>query len=582
MHDNLSCILTQREDPSFDVFSQLDWSKSTPEKNRAPTQITPKQSPEKLFELEQPFSLQYTPTSASSFLRKSNATASSMACDDFLQDFEFGNDMNFTDSLHSFVDGLCDLGVEWNADTFRNDYNEAVNESIEYELDDNMYDALTKDCCSPLYERLVEQLTTLDDLDVGDQSENTYKTTYTAIRSFNFWWMNHEFLRQNQTLYAIKFKYGDYLDGFQVLCSASHEERNVLFSHYVAKMVKRRESQKDLQNGVNFVLGRTKRGYLNSLMRGMKMYEHLHHLTNIYGRDWSWQTDLAYKQTQAVLVKVTKKNELAVSPSKIDCSSAYLSDEQFDVLHSFTWDLSEDISLSFAERLKHKAAYFCQDCAVFDCLRGRDELANMLMGEFTVLPDQKNILFQMKRDFKSCKPDKTMKIVHKPSLIIPGERPIQLLQQFFTSHRPTNLKEHIQDRLLLRPKDRAQPTDAVWYDRRVLGKDFTDSIVSLYVQMLRDKNHPLFLEDFKYTNSSLRKFHLEKLADANAPLLIQQASLAQNTRHYSRGAHNLEKKLRLQKLFQEKEKVGMILPLKLNKVMFLLKKILNLDQLTLQ
>jgi hypothetical protein len=40
--DNLSCILTQREDPSFDVFSQLDWSKSTPEKNRAPTQITPK------------------------------------------------------------------------------------------------------------------------------------------------------------------------------------------------------------------------------------------------------------------------------------------------------------------------------------------------------------------------------------------------------------------------------------------------------------------------------------------------------------------------------------------------------------
>ena len=61
------------------------------------------------------------------------------------------------------------------------------------------------------------------------------------------------------------------------------------------------------------------------------------------------------------------------------------------MLHSFTWDLSEDISLSFAERLKHKAAYFCQDCAVFDCLRRRDELVNMLMGEFTVLPDQKNI-----------------------------------------------------------------------------------------------------------------------------------------------------------------------------------------------
>ena len=72
--------------------------------------------------------------------------------------------------------------------------------------------------------------------------------------------------------------------------------------------------------------------------------------------------------------------------------------------------------------------------------------------------------------------------------------------------------------------------------------------------MLRDKNHPLFLIDFKYTNSSLRKFHFEKLADANAPLLIQQASLAQNTRHYSRGAHNLEKKIKVAEIVSGKRK----------------------------
>ena len=54
------------------------------------------------------------------------------------------------------------------------DYNETVNKSIEYGLDEKMYDARTKDCCSPLYERPVEQLTTLDDLDIGDQSDNTY------------------------------------------------------------------------------------------------------------------------------------------------------------------------------------------------------------------------------------------------------------------------------------------------------------------------------------------------------------------------------------------------------------------------
>ena len=72
--------------------------------------------------------------------------------------------------------------------------------------------------------------------------------------------MNHDLLQQNQTLYAIKCEYGDYLDEFQALCSASLEERNTLYSHYAAKMVKHRETEKELQNGVNFVLGRTKRG----------------------------------------------------------------------------------------------------------------------------------------------------------------------------------------------------------------------------------------------------------------------------------------------------------------------------------
>ena len=103
--------------------------------------------------------------------------------------------------------------------------------------------------------------------------------------------------------------------------------------------------------------------------------------------------------------------------------------------------------------------------------------------------------------------------------------------------------------------------------------------------MLREKNHPLFLEDFKYTNSSLRKFHLEKLADANAPLLIQQASLAQNTRHYSRGAHNLEKKIKVAEIVSGKRKSWHDPPTEIKQShvsRYLLKKILNLYQLTLQ
>ena len=50
------------------------------------------------------------------------------------------------------------------------------------------------------------------------------------------------------------------------------------------------------------------------------------------------------------------------------------------------------------------------------------------------------------------------------------------------------------------------------------------------------------MEGQKFTNTSLRKFHTEKLTDAGAPLIIQQQSLAQNTRFYTRGAHDMATK----------------------------------------
>ena len=129
----------------------------------------------------------------------------------------------------------------------------------------------------------------------------------------------------------------------------------------------------------------------------------------------------------------------------------------------------------------------------FDCLRGRYEFTNMLIGEFTVLPCKQNTLFQMKRDFKSCQPDTRMKIVHKPAL-----------ENVFTPHRPSNLKQHSTYRLLLCSRDNAQPNYAVWYDRTITRCDCF---------LLREN-----ASRQKFTNSLLRKFQLEKFVDANAPV----------------------------------------------------------------
>ena len=59
------------------------------------------------------------------------------------------------------------------------------------------------------------------------------------------------------------------LDGFQAFCTAPHEERNVMLAHYFTKKVKRAAI---LKADVSFEMGRTKHGYLNSLMRAQKKH----------------------------------------------------------------------------------------------------------------------------------------------------------------------------------------------------------------------------------------------------------------------------------------------------------------------
>ena len=56
---------------------------------------------------------------------------------------------------------------------------------------------------------------------------------------------------------------GDIIDGFQALCSCTHENRNILLTYWVAKMVKR-ALRKD-ENPDAPVLGSAKATYLTSI-----------------------------------------------------------------------------------------------------------------------------------------------------------------------------------------------------------------------------------------------------------------------------------------------------------------------------
>ena len=451
-------------------------------------------------------------------------------------DFEFEGFPDF--ELDNLLEDECfavehlQQSFQQTPQAFLQHYHDTVNESVEdFILEAHNYDELTKKCTSPLFDCLVQKACNLDDLKGGPKAEKTYTATQTAIRSFNFFWMNHLFDQQKEPeLYAIRAKYGHMWDGFQALCSGSHVERNVMLAHYVTKMVKRVQVK---EGDLNFVQGKTKRGYLNSLQRGMHMYEHQHQLTREYG-DWSWTKSKFYELTKTMLKKVTCQQELAVSPSKLNKSSDYMTDAQFDAVHEKTWELSENMQIPLAKRLSHKQSYFMQGCGKFECLRARDDLANCLIKEFVILDDQ-FIEFQMKREFKSHTLGSDFSVHHKEALLIKGHRYVDILKNILFTERPSHLAKHLEERLFLKPKTKDISKDNCLWQAKVQGKSFCGSIISHYVNILKQEHHPLFSGDDKFTNSSIRKYHNHKLAAAGAPTHIQQASLAQNTRFYNAG-----------------------------------------------
>jgi hypothetical protein len=369
--------------------------------------------------------------------------------------------------------------------------------------------------------------TRLGSIECGEKADNTYASTYRAVKSFNFWWMNHTFnMHRDPQLYKLRFAYADMVDGFQALCACSHEQRNILLTFWVCKMVKRNLRADEAEGDP--VLGSTKVTYLNSIQRALKMYEKQNHLVELYGADWSWRNSTYYSQLRGALDRETIKNEMDLHPSKSDRSVDFLSEEQFFALIEEIWTLSEDRILPFYKRLTYKVWFFVLGVISFGCLCARDEIAFCLVKEFEVLsPD--TICFEMKRPFKSHKLTANKKITRKPSRLLYGKRYNTCLQLLLSRRNP----DINQDRLFLTPLKTISEESEIWWSCEPMGKNTIGSITQKATQLLQKANHPLFSSDDRFTNSSLRKYHSDRLMEANAPLIHQQASLAQNVRAYT-------------------------------------------------
>jgi hypothetical protein len=135
----------------------------------------------------------------------------------------------------------------------------------------------------------------------------------------------------------------------------------------------------------------------------------------------------------------------------------------------------------------------------------------------------------MKRPFKSHKLTANKKITRKPARFLFGERYTACLHMILSHRNP----QQGHQRLFVFPLKNASELSEIWWSCEPMGKNTIGDITKKATKILHKAGHPLFNDTDRFTNGSLRKFHADRLMQANAPLIHQQASLAQNVRAYT-------------------------------------------------
>ena len=85
-------------------------------------------------------------------------------------------------------------------------------------------------------------------------------------------------------------------------------------------------------------------------------------------------------------------------------------------------------------------------------------------------------------------------------------------------------------------------TDRVYFLKRQLGEKKVSEAVTAYIPILQETNSLFSDKNQKFTNTSLRKYHNDALSEAGAPIIVQQESLAQNTRAYAKNDSHFRNK----------------------------------------
>jgi hypothetical protein len=311
-------------------------------------------------------------------------------------------------------------------------------------------------------------------------------------------------------------------DGVGAFLEMSHVQRAFVLRQFVAGIQPR--------DGDGLLSPKTIKSMIDGFVRSIKEIEsNSDMLTERFG-EWSWSKSAPYVCVKQALKnysfhrfeEVCENKERAKQPSnRADALKVF----SFAAVHSRTLELAST-SVSFRTRLLHLQRAAVQIIGCFCGNRAITEMHEMKVSDFK---ERSNCWMEYDPTgvTKSTKVNAEYQVVERASSFIVGRKNCDLIR-LLASHRSLDSP----DRLFLKVQNNVEETDEIWFANQHVGVNKIGPAISEYANALVCER---VIPEGHYTNTSMRKLVVDRLAQAGCPELLVASAIG----HYVNGGSSI-------------------------------------------
>lgn len=344
--------------------------------------------------------------------------------------------------------------------------------------------------------------------------KNTLKATSYGKRAVSDWW---EATKSTIPFDQIKFPDQELVasirasnaeDAFFLM---SHVQRAHFLRFFVAGVQPRA--------GEGTLTGKTIKGMIDSWVRYIKGIEAESESLSEYYGDWSWTKSSYFKSVKEALKSYTMNrfSQLAANPTIPTATKTAdaLRLFAFEEIHNRTLMLA-GCSESFRSYALHLQKAGCQVIGGFCGNRAISEMHEIKISDF-VEHGPNWMEYKPTGVTKSTKVNAEFEVTTKLSSFIVGRKNCDVIR-FLASHRSLDAP----DRLFLKVRNNVAGSDEVWFANQNVGVNTIGKAVSEYASELVTAQK---IPEGHYTNTSMRKLVVDRLASAGCPELLVASAI---------------------------------------------------------